>query len=188
VILADRRVAVADERRVRLRYRDRGGATTNRLVDPLGLVAKAGIWYLVARDPAKGYRTFRAERIVAVVRTAETFARPSDFKLDAYWQTSLASLERQVATTYDVTLRVRTDAVDRVTSHWTADVLGEERDSTILRVSFPHVDLAVVMVLALGDAATVVEPTGIRASIVSCARAAIARHAPPPVRARRRSA
>jgi len=48
--LAALRRAVWDDRRVRLRYRDREAKTTERVIDPLGLVAKAGVWYLVARS------------------------------------------------------------------------------------------------------------------------------------------
>lgn len=42
-ILVQIRGAVERQRRVRLVYRDRSGAVTERLVDPLGLVAKAGV-------------------------------------------------------------------------------------------------------------------------------------------------
>ena len=64
-ILVRLRAAIADERSVRLSYRDRSGATTERVLEPLGLVAKAGVWYLVGNEPGKGYRTFRAQRITA---------------------------------------------------------------------------------------------------------------------------
>jgi hypothetical protein len=39
-------------------YRDRGGALTSRLVDPLGLVAKAGVWYVVANEPGRAFGRF----------------------------------------------------------------------------------------------------------------------------------
>src|SRR5207249_2102197 len=40
--------AVWHDRRLRLTYRRRDGSRATRLVDPCGLVAKAGVWYLVA--------------------------------------------------------------------------------------------------------------------------------------------
>src|ERR1700676_3280871 len=83
--LAALRLAVWEDKRVSLRYRDRERKTTERTVDPLGLVAKAGVWYLVARAGTE-YRTFRAERIIGVKALAESFERPADFDLDAYWQ------------------------------------------------------------------------------------------------------
>jgi predicted DNA-binding transcriptional regulator YafY len=43
---------VWQERRLRLTYRRRDGSTATRVVEPYGLVAKAGVWYLVAADAA----------------------------------------------------------------------------------------------------------------------------------------
>ncbi len=72
--------AVADRRVLRLRYRDRTGATTQRDVEPLGYVAKQADWYLVAwcrlRDEL---RAFRTDRILSVSVTAEVSPpRPLD--------------------------------------------------------------------------------------------------------------
>ena len=38
---------------VRIGYRDGNGAASERRVDPLGLVAKAGVWYFIAREPVR---------------------------------------------------------------------------------------------------------------------------------------
>ena len=40
--------AVWDDRRLRVRYRHGDGETADYLLDPYGLVVKAGVWYLVA--------------------------------------------------------------------------------------------------------------------------------------------
>src|SRR5215831_17768904 len=40
--------AIWQERKLRLTYQRGDGATVERLVDPLGLVAKGGVWYLAA--------------------------------------------------------------------------------------------------------------------------------------------
>src|SRR5579883_2188866 len=88
VILGTLRRAVWDDRRLELGYRDRNGARTSRRIDPLGLVSKSGVWYLVARQGSE-YRSFRADRIVSAELDADRFERPADFDLDAYWsQTS----------------------------------------------------------------------------------------------------
>ncbi|WP_309139898.1 helix-turn-helix transcriptional regulator, partial [Nocardia cyriacigeorgica] len=71
--------------KVRLGYRTRTGEQSERLVDPLGLVDKDGIWYLVAGTD-RGRRTFRVERISEMVVTAETADRPEDFDLSEAWQ------------------------------------------------------------------------------------------------------
>ena len=63
--------------RVRLDYRDRSGTATERVVDPLGLVAKGSVWYLVAGTDA-GLRTFRVSRVREVtLPTSPWSARPA---------------------------------------------------------------------------------------------------------------
>jgi len=42
--------AVWNDRCVTIAYSDRRGAVTRRTLEPFGLVAKAGVWYLIARD------------------------------------------------------------------------------------------------------------------------------------------
>jgi predicted DNA-binding transcriptional regulator YafY len=56
--------AVSRDRKLRLHYRKPRGEQPVRVVDPLGLVAKGSIWYLVA-DTRNGLRTFRVSRIEA---------------------------------------------------------------------------------------------------------------------------
>lgn len=53
--------AVARDRKLSMLYRHEG-ESAERLVDPLGLVAKGSAWYLVALTP-RGLRTYRVSRI-----------------------------------------------------------------------------------------------------------------------------
>ena len=84
-----RLAAVADavwrDRRLRLVHRLLNGPTTERTVDPLGLVHKTGTWYLVAVAGAAP-RVYRVERIVAATPMDEPAARPPGFDLVAYWR------------------------------------------------------------------------------------------------------
>ena len=58
--------AVWEEQRVEIRYRKREGEV-KRMLDPLGLVLKAGVWYLVALSGrTRSLRTFRVSRVLAV--------------------------------------------------------------------------------------------------------------------------
>jgi predicted DNA-binding transcriptional regulator YafY len=69
--------------RVRIRYRE-GNRVVQRTIDPLGLVLKAGAWYLVAHRVA-GMRVYRVSRVASVRALEETCARPDGFELSAYW-------------------------------------------------------------------------------------------------------
>jgi predicted DNA-binding transcriptional regulator YafY len=77
--------AVIDGRRILLGYVARDRSVTARIVDPLGLVAKGQVWYLVAGTEA-GLRTFRADRVKSVEQTDEPVVRPDGFDLAETWQ------------------------------------------------------------------------------------------------------
>ncbi|MFI9254202.1 helix-turn-helix transcriptional regulator [Streptomyces sp. NPDC053069] len=77
--------AVWDDRRVTARYR-RGEEEVERLLEPYGLVLKAGVWYLCARVVGGGaFRTYRIDRFGAVDPLEERFARDPDFDLPGHW-------------------------------------------------------------------------------------------------------
>ena len=61
---------------------------TNQIVHPLGLVLKAGVWYLVAAIDSRPrtYRISSVEHIVALDAPAE---RPIAFDLPTYWAESV---------------------------------------------------------------------------------------------------
>lgn len=88
------RRAVVERLRVRITYVDRARAATERLVDPLGLVSKGSVWYLVAATD-RGQRTFRVDRVRAVETTAERAERPDDFDLRAAWQAVVAEMDER---------------------------------------------------------------------------------------------
>ena len=65
----------------------RTGSPVERVLDPLGLVLKAGVWYLVAAVAAddRGPRTYRLSRVRAAVALDETITRPPGFDLQSHW-------------------------------------------------------------------------------------------------------
>ena len=100
--------AVWEGHRIQMRY-ERRPEPVERTVEPFGLVLKAGIWYLVARREGS-LRTYRVSRVLEATELDESFERPTDFDLGAYWGSSTEIFEsslRQV----EVRLRVRRDAL-----------------------------------------------------------------------------
>jgi predicted DNA-binding transcriptional regulator YafY len=172
------RRAVWDDRRVRICYEDRNRKATTRTIDPLGLVSKAGVWYLIARlSEELEMRSFRVERMRSVDELPTRFERPPEFDLERYWSDTSAQF-KQTSPEYFVTLRTAIDAIDRVTLYWTAEVLESDAGYGVVRVAFPGPEAAAYQVLAWGSNVTIVEPLELRASIVERAREALERHAP----------
>lgn len=97
--------AVIEGVRVELDYRGRDGRGSSRTVDPLGLVVKNNVWYLVA-GTAAGQRTFRVSRVRSVQLTAEATIRPDDFDLARAWSSIVTDMDAQRA---PVRVRLRTD-------------------------------------------------------------------------------
>lgn len=85
--------AVIDGVRVRLGYVARDRRASTRLVDPLGVVSKAGTWYLVA-GTERGQRTFRIDRVTAAEVTTEPCVRPDGFDLGASWRGITEEIDR----------------------------------------------------------------------------------------------
>jgi predicted DNA-binding transcriptional regulator YafY len=84
--------SIVERARVRLRYAGGSGAVTTRTVDPLGVAAKGGTWYLLA-DTAAGRRTFRVDRIRAVTLTDRPAVRPPGFDLAEAWRDAVAAVD-----------------------------------------------------------------------------------------------
>ncbi|MBV8497929.1 MAG: YafY family transcriptional regulator [Candidatus Eremiobacteraeota bacterium] len=176
-ILTALRRAVWDDRRVRIRYQDRNRAISTRTVDPLGLVSKAGVWYLVARY-GEELRSFRVDRMRSAEELALRFERPAAFDLERYWRESSARF-KETSRSADciVLLRARADAVERVSAYWPAELVSLDGASALLRVTFPGREVATFALVAWSDVATLVEPEELREALVARARRTLERYA-----------
>ena len=176
--------AVWESRRMRIRYR-RGDAGVERTVDPLGLVLKGGIWYVVAISNGD-VRTYRARRILDAQPAGETFTRPADFDLAAHWTESIAAYERSAPR---VTITVR---VDPGSLGILADLVGEralrgaekldgsDADGWYrLRLSVDWPEEVPARLLGVGGGLEILDPPQIRERALELARGVIERHAIP---------
>src|SRR5262249_48292945 len=86
--------AVWDDRLLRLAYRRDGAPLARRTVEPLGLVLKAGGWYLGARLPGReDPHVSRVSRVDSAVQLEERFARPPGFDLAVCWSDWASAFE-----------------------------------------------------------------------------------------------
>jgi predicted DNA-binding transcriptional regulator YafY len=78
-------------RRVCVRYRAWRGETSERSVDPYGLVFQGGRWYLAGRDHLReAVRVFRLDRVLEARLEAVGFERPEGFDAAVHVQRALA--------------------------------------------------------------------------------------------------
>ena len=174
-LLAALRRACAEDRRTVLHYRDRNSKVTERIVHPLGLVAKAGIWYLVAAC-GQEMRVFRADRMLGLDVTADAFERPSGFDLDAFWRSWSDAYEKSLPGV-PVELRIAPDAVEDVTAYWESERLGDgKRGWKTYRILFPSLNVAAAHVVMWGEDVEAVSPPELRATVVERATRALRRY------------
>lgn len=100
--------AVWSETRLSMRYQS-WKEVRDRVIEPLGLVLKGGVWYAVAQREGTA-RTYKLSQILALTPTDEKFTRPKDFDLPAYWEESTRQFERDI---YVGTATVRANVVGR---------------------------------------------------------------------------
>ncbi|RLL68702.1 WYL domain-containing protein [Streptomyces sp. Z26] len=120
--------AVFADRRLRIRYRHSGERERRTYtVDPYGLVAKAGTWYLVA-DRRGRPRLFRADRVAAATVTDAPVRRRDGVELADAWEVLRREVERRPEGVR-VRARVRRERLDmftRLAGSDLAAVLPEE--------------------------------------------------------------
>ncbi|HVG68707.1 MAG TPA: WYL domain-containing protein [Gaiellales bacterium] len=174
--------AAADRLRVQAEYR-RDVAETLAL-EPLGLVLKAGVWYLAARPAAGEPRIYRVSRFSSVVVGAEGFRRPRGFDLAAFWEQSRDEFESS-RPRMDVTLRVAegdigalraaVDATVRPTVDRPGKPTGDGR--TELTLTFERVEYAYADLVPLAGAVEVIAPLELRTRLAAAGRGLAARYA-----------
>ncbi|MER7400445.1 WYL domain-containing protein [Streptomyces sp. NPDC000151] len=144
--------ALWDDRVLTARYR-RKDTEVERVLQPYGLVLKAGVWYLAARTDGgqdghgdqddrggqdgsdghgsrgghgghRGYRVYRVDRFRAVAAGEDRFVRDPDFDLPAFWAERAAQFARSILRE-EVTVRL-TPAGARQLPHVTDRVAAGE--------------------------------------------------------------
>ncbi len=176
--------ALWQDRRLLLGYRRSDGATVQRLVDPLGLVAKGSVWYLVAGvvgDTGSEIRTYRVSRVQSAQVSDELCMRPPDFDLSAYWMQSTAEFFEHLPR-YPVTARVSPQILPRLRYAGTFvkidRVLPAEADGwSVVELHFDIAEEAREFVLGFGTLIEVLDPPELRASVLDMARAVVAFYA-----------
>jgi predicted DNA-binding transcriptional regulator YafY len=198
--LATVAAAVADARRLRVRYgrRDR---TVERELEPLGLVVKAGVWYLVAQPvdtaqpvgPAQpvgtarpvdtdGPRTYRVARVEDAV-VGEPFERP-EFDLGSWWARTSARFERSLLRER-VRLRLSPrarrmlpDVTDReAAAEALADAGAADADGWCeVELAVESERVALTQLTALGVGVEVLEPASARAAMAEIGAEIASRH------------
>jgi predicted DNA-binding transcriptional regulator YafY len=170
--------AVWKQRRIEIRYRRwRAPTEVTRLLDPHGIVLKAGKWYLVARSH-DGMRTYRVGQILDLAVIAEQFERAQGFDLAAYWAAGITEFRAELWQG-EATIRLSPAGQDRAAELYNADTVravlatasSPDDDGWITAVvPIESIENATSEFLRLGADLEVVGPAELRDRISAAAR------------------
>ncbi|MEU8819763.1 WYL domain-containing protein [Actinoplanes sp. NPDC048796] len=170
--------AVWSDHTVELTYARPDRATVTRLLEPYGLVLKAGVWYVVGRVPDRdgAWRTYRVDRVRATA-AGEPFARDPAFDLAAHWEAGAAEFARAMMRA-TVTLRTTEAGLRRVRAvadpAGLAAATGPDEDGLVtVELPVESEEVAFGQLVSLGAAVEVVAPAGLRARFREHAQALI---------------
>jgi predicted DNA-binding transcriptional regulator YafY len=162
--------AVWKDRQVAVRYAS-WNRTADRVLHPLGLVLKAGVWYLVA-DREGQPRTYRVDQIEEARVLDEPCTRPRNFDLAAHWRESVARFERDLlAGRADVAATARGLALLRQQSAALARVLRDvqrpaDGERITLRIPVEADEQASAQLLRLAPDVEVLGPRPLREAVL----------------------
>jgi predicted DNA-binding transcriptional regulator YafY len=166
--------AVWQERKLSFLYgnKDDCGAG-ERFVDPLGLVAKGSVWYLVAAISGD-IRSYRASRIHDAKLMEEPAMRPGGFDLAKFWEESSARFKTHLPK-YIATLRVNSAILLRLPyggRFARVEHIGETEEDGWARVKmrFQFEHEACEYALSFGTQVEVIEPLELRDQVVKMAK------------------
>jgi predicted DNA-binding transcriptional regulator YafY len=163
--------AIWQECRVCIDYQ-RADAVARRVLDPLGLVAKGRVWYLVAAIEGE-LRTYRISRIQQAHLLDEPCLRPPDFDLADYWQRSSAEFVANLPR-YVVSVRTRRQVLERI-MHAGRFIRLEEMDEPdeqgwmCARLTFELQDEACGYLLGFGTEIEILAPLELRERVIALA-------------------
>ena len=163
--------AVWNQRSIRIRYQGWNYRLppTEREINPLGVVCKAGTWYLIAATSDGKPHTYRVNRIHELEKLPGRFDRPPGFDLAEFWADWAQEFESKVYHG-EMTVRLRPEAFPLLIHIWmpvaadaaqSADAPDPEgwRHAVIPIESENH---AIREVLKLGPLIEVLEPSSLR--------------------------
>ncbi len=171
--------AVWRGRRIEVLYESWRGEAW-RVLEPLGLVLKAGAWYLVARAVGAGAkddgaRTYRLASLLDLKAVGAAFKRPRGFDLARVWQARAARFESELRSV-EVRARVSARCLKWLANARIpfADLPASEGTGHEVAIRVESVEQGARQLLGFGDEIEVLAPPALRERMAQQAGAVLA--------------
>jgi predicted DNA-binding transcriptional regulator YafY len=165
------------QRRLKFNYERSPEPAYERIVEPLGLVARGSAWYLIASKESET-RTYRVSRIRDAVVLDEPSRRPPGFDLAVHWEETSTAFRDQLPR-YRATYLVDPSIMDWIRWYRGSRMQEQPTDGGRVRVQlvFDAEYEAVRFALSMGGRGELLEPAHLRAQIAAAAAATAALYA-----------
>ncbi|WP_042160817.1 helix-turn-helix transcriptional regulator [Paenibacillus gorillae] len=154
--------AVWEERKLLITYQ-KDTETVTRVIDPLGLVAKQSIWYVIAA--AEGMiKSYRISRLLTADKLDEHFSAPDSFELDTFWEQSTMRFIRELPR-YHATIEIMAPEFDAFRQRRYLQVISHSppREGMITaEVQFNTMESACQIILSFGASVIAIAPQELR--------------------------
>lgn len=159
--------AVRLRRRLAFDYQSHDGSSSQRQLEPYGVVHMDGRWYMAGHCLLRqSLRTFRLDRTARVELRDEVFERPADFDIKAYLQEAMPFVQSMF--TVEVWLDLPfSEAQSRFALHRVR--MQEENGGTLLRCGRENLESFAAMLLSLACRIVVREPQELKGAFAALA-------------------
>lgn len=158
--------SIESSKQLLIKYHDRNGEITERIIEPHVIVFKQGLWYVFAYcNLRKEFRLFKTGRIHSATILKTKFVKQNVDKLDVpldYWNT--------VKEVTPVTLKIDKSVVSDVEEWLGIDTIESINGEFFANAKLPIDNGLVSKILGFGNGITVVSPENLKQSVIKKAQ------------------
>lgn len=149
--------AIWNSRSLQILYR-KTDITKEAVVNPLGLVCKRSIWYLIAVNN-EIVKTYKVSSIESALQLDNIFIRPKDFHLKSYWQNSTRNFKASIPK-HIFTFRISPDILNHIKERAFITILEiiDQENEIYIKISFDAIWQGVEFAFGYGKDIEIVEP------------------------------
>lgn len=174
--------AAKQHQKVRIKFLIWNSIVIEQTIDPYGIVAKAGEWFLVYAVE-NNIRFRRIKTIIQVQLANESFTRLEDFNLESSWKQMAA---QGIADNYSYRVKIKASAyaakeINGCNWNYPFQVLSsiniaEKENAYLMEILFDNLSSARTFILGMGNSIEVLEPEPLRWSVADFARQVLTRY------------
>jgi predicted DNA-binding transcriptional regulator YafY len=164
--------AVYEDRYIQVHYEKFSGEVVERTLQPYSLIAKSSLWYLIAKHD-DDFRIYRVSRFHTITLLDKHFNRQPDFDLPTFWNTHLHDFIDNIPQ-FTFTIRIHASRIrlaQRLVPGRSQILQPEDPDGwMIAQFQIESIELATMLVVGLGDQASIIDPPELHTAVLNTAR------------------